>query len=354
MFDKPISIKTTLMAAVRTIELSARRIAVVVDDNSHVLGTVTDGDIRRHILAGGSLKTIVSKVMNPSPVKVIEGSSEGYIKDLMRHNNVIALPLVDKNGIFLRLIHLMDLENPNKKNSGHLDFSFAVIMAGGEGARLRPVTESIPKPMVKIGGVPLLQRQVERLAKSGIQKLYISINYLSHIIENHFGNGNDYGIEIFYLREEEKLGTAGALSLLPEKPSKSIILINGDILTTFDFESFYSFHISNKAKVTIASIDHRVDIPYGVIYSKGSIVKKLIEKPSKRFLCNAGIYAISPEALELMPKDKFSNMTDLINNCLSKKISVAVFPMYEYWSDIGTIDDLQNARDYFQRTEIIK
>ena len=354
MSDKPISIKATLMTAVRAIELSSRRIAVVIDSNHHVLGTVTDGDIRRHILSGGNLETVVSKIMNPSPIKVIEGSSKEYIKDLMRHNNVIALPLIDKNGIFLRLIHLKDLESQHKKNNELLDFSFAVIMAGGEGSRLRPITKNIPKPMLKIGGVPLLQRQVERLAKSGIKRLYISINYLSHIIEDYFGNGQDYGIEIFYLREEEKLGTAGALSILPEKPSQSIIVINGDILTTFDFESFYSFHTTHKAKITIASIDHKVNIPYGVIQSNGLTVKKLTEKPSKRFLCNAGIYALSPEALEFIPKDKFSNMPDLINNCLSKKIPVAVFPIFEYWTDIGTIDDLENARDFFEKSEIVK
>lgn len=353
MIDKPISFNTTLIFAVRAIELSPRRIAVVVDNNNLVLGTITDGDIRRHLLDKGTLETPVLKVMNSNPIVVKIGSSDGYIKDLMRHNNVIVLPLTDENGRFLRLIHLTDLEATGKTNISELNFSFAVIMAGGEGVRLRPLTKIIPKPMVEIGGVPLLQRQIERLTKAGIRKIYISINYLSHVIEEYFGNGHDYDLEIFYLREKEKLGTAGALSLLPEKPQGPIIVINGDILTSSDFESFFSFHNSNETKITIAAIEHSVDIPYGVIQPNGFFVKKIIEKPSERFLCNAGIYALSPEILDLVPKNKFTDMTQLIDICLIKKIPVAVFPIHEYWSDIGNIDDLENARAYFAKMEIV-
>lgn len=174
-------------------------------------------------------------------------------------------------------------------------------MAGGEGMRLRPLTETIPKPMVDIGGVPLIERQIQRLVRAGIRRAYISVNYLSHIIEKHFGDGVDFGLEICYLREQEKLGTAGALSLLPERPVAPIIVMNGDILTTSDFGSLYAFHNNYSAQVTVAAVDYRVNIPYGVIRAEGPYVTELAEKPSQRFLCNAGIYAVSPLALGMLP-----------------------------------------------------
>lgn len=355
MSEKPLLPDAPLIDAVRAIESSHRRMAVVVSDDGRLLGTLTDGDVRRHLLASGNLDAVVSKAMNPNPLIAEIGSPDGYLKDLMRRGNVVALPLVDQSGKFLHLIHLKDLEQEYPQTRGaHLRFSFAVIMAGGEGTRLRPLTEAIPKPMVEIGGVPLLERQIERLAKVGIRRVYISVNYLSHVIENYFGNGRDFGIEICYLREQEKLGTAGALSLLPEHPDGPIIVMNGDILTTSDFDSFYDFHISHGAKITVAAIDHIVHIPYGVIRSNGPFVYELVEKPSERFLCNAGIYAVSPEALSFLPSVKQSNMTDLIDACLANSESVAVFPVHEYWNDIGTPDDLERARADFAKSEILK
>lgn len=355
MNEKPLLPEVRLMDAVRAIEVSRRRMAIVVDGDGRLLGTLTDGDIRRHLLAGGSLEAPVSKAMNPSPLTAEIGNPNGYMKDVMRRGNVIALPLVDHGGKFLRLIHLMDLEQKDTQGSvTPLGFSFAVIMAGGEGTRLRPLTEVIPKPMVEIGGVPLLERQIQRLAKVGISRAYISVNYLSHIIESYFGDGRDFGLEICYLREQEKLGTAGSLSLLPERPDGPIIVMNGDILTTSDLESLYSFHMIHGAKITVAAIDHRVHIPFGVIRADGPFVTGLVEKPSERFLCNAGIYAISAEALNLLSGVQYSNMTDLINVCLERCLPVAVFPVHEYWNDIGTPDDLEKARAHFAKLEIVK
>ena len=354
MSEKPLLPQASLMEAVCAIELSSRRMAVVVAEDGKLLGTLTDGDIRRNLLTGGTLQDLATKAMNPTPIIAEITYSDGDLIDLMRSVNVLALPLVDKIGRFVRLIHLMDLMKGGKdKTEGLLGFSFAVIMAGGEGTRLLPFTESTPKPMVEVGGVPLLARQIQRLVDAGIHRVYISINYLGHIIEEHFGDGRDFGVEIYYLREQVKLGTAGALSLLPEKPDHSIIVMNGDILTTFNFDSFYTFHQEYDAKVTVAAIDHRVNIPYGVIKTSGQFVAELIEKPSEQFLCNAGIYAISPEVLNLIPAGKFANMTDFIDSCLEKKIPVSVFPIHEYWSDIGTPDDLKKAREHFAKMEIL-
>ena len=354
MSEKPLRPEAQLIDAVRAIEVSRRRMAVVVAVDGRLLGTLTDGDIRRHLLAGGGLEAPVSYAMNSSPLTVEIGGADGYMKDLMRKGNVLALPLVDQNGKYSHLIHLMDLEQGNTQACGKPGFSYAVIMAGGEGTRLRPLTEAIPKPMVRIGGVPLLERQIQRLAKVGINRAYISVNYLGHMIEDYFQDGRDFGLEICYLREQEKLGTAGALSLLPEIPNGPIIVMNGDILTTSDFDSFYAFHMTQGAKITVAAIDHKVSIPYGVIRADGPFVTELVEKPSERFLCNAGIYVIAPEVLSLLQKGKWSNMTDLIDECLLNKLPVAVFPVHEYWNDIGTPDDLERARAYFEKVEVTK
>jgi dTDP-glucose pyrophosphorylase len=347
MSDTLLSPDAPLMAAVRGIEATRRRMAVVVDTEHRLLGTLTDGDVRRCLLAGGSLQTPSSQAMNSSPLVAEEGAPTGYLLDLMRKRNVLALPIVDAEGRFKRLIHLTDLEQHEPVTPIAAEFDFAVIMAGGEGTRLRPLTATIPKPMVDISGTPLLERQIESLAKAGLKRVYLSVNYLSHVIEQHFGDGADFGVEIRYLREQEKLGTAGALALLPEKPSRSIVVMNGDILTTSDFGSLYAFHQTHAAQVTVAAVDYRVSIPYGVIYTEGVFATGLAEKPSQRFLCNAGIYAVSPQALNLLQGTVHLNMTDIIDSCLVRDMPVAVFPVHEYWSDIGTPDDLEKARAFF-------
>lgn len=351
MSDTQLRPDAALMAAVRAIELSRRRIAVVVGDDGRLLGTLTDGDVRRCLLDGGSLETPVGRAMNPAPVTAKVGSPASYILDLMRRGNIMALPLVDDAGRFQRLMHLTDLDGADPEANKASAFSFAVIMAGGEGMRLRPLTDKIPKPMVEIGGIPLLERQIQRLAMTGLQRVYLSVNYLGHMIESHFGDGREFGIEIRYLREKEKLGTAGALSLLPEVPHGPIIVMNGDILTNSDFDSLYAFHQAHDAHITVAAVDYRVSIPYGVIHAEGPFVERLEEKPSQRFFCNAGIYAVSPQTLELLREAEHCNMTDVVETCLARNFPVAVFPVHEYWSDIGTPDDLEKARKFFSEMD---
>lgn len=346
MIEKSLAIHAPLVEAVRAIEASHRRIAVVVAEDGKLLGTLTDGDVRRCLLAGGSLQTTVAAAMNADPISALEGSSDGYLLDVMRRGNIMAVPLVKDGGRFVRLVHLTDLA-PAEEVHGKADFAFAVIMAGGEGMRLRPITDKIPKPMVDIGGVPLLERQIQRLAKAGLTRIYLSVNYLSKVIEDHFGDGSCFGLEIRYLREQEKLGTGGALALLPEKPKAPIVVMNGDILTTSDFSSLNAFHCSHGAEITVAAVDYCVHIPFGVVQNSGSYVTGLVEKPTQRFLCNAGIYALAPSALEQLPQAGAFNMTDLIDRCLAAGKPVAVFPVHEYWSDIGTPADLDKARSLF-------
>jgi dTDP-glucose pyrophosphorylase len=345
MIEKSLEVHAPLVEAVRAIEASRRRIAVVVDEGGKLLGTLTDGDVRRCLLAGGTLQTTVAEVMNDKPISALAGSSNSYLLDIMRRGNIMAVPLIDDAGRFVRLVHLTDLV-PAEEVHDKAEFAFAVIMAGGEGMRLRPITDEIPKPMVDIGGVPLLERQIQRLAKAGLTRVYLSVNYLSNVIEDHFGDGSCFGLEIRYLREQEKLGTGGALALLPERPAAPIVVMNGDILTTSDFSSLNAFHCSHAAEITVAAVEYCVNIPFGVVQNSGPSVTGLIEKPSQRFLCNAGIYALAPSVLEQLPQGAF-NMTDLIGRCLAVGKPVAVFPVHEYWSDIGTPADLDKARSLF-------
>ena len=346
MSELPLRPDARLVEVVRAIEASRRRIAVVADEAGVLLGTLTDGDVRRCLLTGHSLQSRADDAMNGNPVTALVGSPDSLIADRLSAANVRAMPLVDESGRYIRCIHVDDLQQPGdaRAPSGAEGFEAAVIMAGGEGRRLRPLTAELPKPMVEIGGLPLIERQVRRLARAGVKRIFISVNYLSHLIEEHFGDGAQLGVKIDYLHEETKLGTGGALALLPEPPTGPIIVMNGDILTTVDFVSLLHFHQDNAADVTVAAIEHRVVIPFGTLACEGAVVKALEEKPSQRFLCNAGVYALQPEVLKYLPTPRQYDLTDLIQDCLNDRRSVAVFPVHEYWSDIGTKEELQRAR----------
>ncbi len=347
---KKNSLKTdaTLYDAISSIESSYCRMVVIVNVHNHVVGTVTDGDIRRCLLRGGDIKTLAVEAMNTLPIVAVENSATDYLLDLLRKRNVLAIPLTDANGFFSRIIHLSDIVDSRSQNSQE-SYAFAVIMAGGEGRRLRPLTDSVPKPMIEIGGSPLLERQIMRLKDAGVYRIYLAINYLGNVIEDYFGNGKAFGVEIRYLKEKVSLGTAGALTLLPEVPTRSILVMNGDILTFSDFQSMYSYHKEQAADITIAAIDYRINIPYGVIRREGACVKEIHEKPSEQFLCNAGVYAISPVVLNGIEKIKKIDMTDIIERQLTTGGKVSVFPIHEYWSDVGTLDDLEKARIFFSK-----
>jgi len=342
-----LGVQASVVDAVRAIEGSNKRMTVVVDDAGHLLGTLTDGDIRRFLLRGGRLEDPARLAMNNEPVTVDAHASEEAIIEMMLRHHIRTLPVLDEAGFLRDLIHYDDL-GVNRGSSGEAaGFEAAVIMAGGEGRRLRPITDTIPKPMVEVGGMPLIERQILSLVRAGISKVFIAVNYLSNIIEEHFGDGRAYGIVIGYLRENEPLGTAGALSLLEYKPSAPIVVMNGDIITDSDFANLYNFHRDHASDVTVAAVDYHVNIPYGVIKSHEEHVTDIIEKPGQRFLCNAGIYAVDAGILELIPGGQFYNMTELLKSAVAKDLRVCVFPIHEYWSDIGTAEELEKARSLF-------
>lgn len=343
-----LSIDANLIDAVEVIESTFKRLAVVVSKNDDVIGTLTDGDIRRALLDGNTLEMPVVHAMNKRPIMANADEPCDFLIKLLNQHNIRSLPLIDPNGKYVRVVHLSELLNEMDKVFEGSTFTAAVIMAGGEGTRLRPLTERVPKPMVDINGLPLLERQIHKLKKAGIFKIFISVNYLKESIIKYFGDGSEFGVKIHYLHEEKKMGTAGALALMPDiQDCGPLIVMNGDVLTTSDFVNLFHFHIEHKATITISTVDYQIQVPYGVISCEGAVVKELIEKPSQHFFCNAGIYALSRNAIKRVPKDSFYNMTDLIEECLQQSLSVTVFPMHEYWADIGTPGDLAKARSEF-------
>lgn len=346
----PLPHTARLRDAIRVIEDARKTIAVVVDSENTVIGALTDGDVRRALLAGLDLSSSVTEAMNPSPLTATEEASAEYLRDLLINHDVEALPLVDRRGRFVRVVDLVDL-GAEGNSAPFADEASALIMAGGEGRRLLPLTAERPKPMMVVGGMPLIERQVRRIAHAGIRSIYVSVNYLSDIIEEHLGDGSEFGVRIEYLRENERLGTAGAMSLLPPAATTPLLVVNGDILTTSDYASLLRFHRTENAAVTVGAIEYRVDIPYGVLRTQHTRVVSIEEKPSQRHLCNAGIYVVDRQALDLVPRNAFFNMTDLLPLLIADRQVVAVFPIHEHWIDIGTPTDLQRAREAFANKE---
>lgn len=347
MSERPLPSDATLLDAINAIENSRRRIAVVVDEERRVVGTLTDGDIRRALLKRGSLESPAAAAMNVAPVILRRPWREEDVLAVFQARNILSAPVVDANGRFERILHLNDLGLPDAAVEEESPIGTAIIMAGGEGKRLRPLTEKLPKPMVRVGEVPVLERQIVNLRNGGIRRILISVNYLGGIIEDHFGDGSKLGVEISYLREAKPLGTGGPLSLARGEVA-DFVVSNGDLVTACDYRSLARFHVESDAALTVVAIEHRVQIPFGVLRTnEGGRVAGIEEKPSERFLCNAGIYIVSPAAAALVPSDEFFNMTDLVKSCIGHGLTVAVYPMHEFWSDIGTLDELERVRAMF-------
>lgn len=342
----------TLRDAIAAIERTRRLIAAVVAEDGVLLGILSDGDIRRAILTGKELDSPAAESMTRSPISASAHLRDDEMLHFLRIHGVAAAPVVDEAGRFVRVTQFHDFDVPESIGAGGERFAAAVIMAGGEGRRLRPFTLDRPKPMIDIGGVPLLERQVRAMVRSGLRRIFISTNYLGHVIENHFGDGSAFGADIRYLREHRKLGTAGALSLLPSRLDGPLLVINGDVLTTSDFGKLLDYHLECQGFVTVAAMVYRVEIPFGVLRLDGHRAAGLEEKPAQSFMCNAGLYVLSPEALDFVPPDTMINMTDVIATAISEGRNVPVFPIHEYWTDIGSPSDLERAVSEFAPSEV--
>lgn len=329
---------TLVKDSLRILDSAALRIILVCDDSMRLLGVVTDGDIRRALLKGIGFDAEVRSIMNPSPITVSSRLSRNEVIALMQRESVLAVPVV-KDSV------LVGLEVLQKQKSVDHYENPVFIMAGGFGTRLRPLTDNTPKPMLKVGERPILETLLLNFIKSGFSKFYISTHYLPDVIKEHFGDGRKWNVEITYIHEEFPLGTGGALGLLPEgMPDLPLIMVNGDVLTAVDFERVLDFHVSNKALATMCVREYDYQIPYGVVVGDGERITSMEEKPTQKFFVNAGIYVISPEIFKSVERDQHIDMPTLLQKYIDCDNDVLMFPIHEYWLDIGRMDDFQRAQ----------
>lgn len=334
-----LSSSATILDALEIINKEGLRIALVTDENNYLIGVVADGDIRRGLLKNLSLSDSITSIMNTSPTTAEIGTPKEELVERMREKGIFSIPLLQERKIVGLEILQNVLNKPKYENP-------VFIMAGGFGTRLKPLTDSCPKPMLKIGNKPMLETIIRHFIKAGFSNFYISTHYMPEVIHNYFGNGEKLGIKIQYIHEDKPLGTGGALGLLPKYISNDLplIMINGDILTTIDFQSLLEFHMSQKADATICVREYSYQIPYGVINSSNNKIINMTEKPSYSYHVNAGIYVISPQIIKSVPKNYYIDMPTLLENHISENKSVFAYPIQEYWLDIGRIDDFNKAQ----------
>ncbi|ENM5816387.1 nucleotidyltransferase family protein, partial [Vibrio mimicus] len=331
---------STIKQALEIINNEALRVAVVVDQNDKLLGMITDGDIRRGLLNDLQLTDAVSKVMNSNPITAKLGTSKEQLVELMERKQILSVPLLDKEN---KVVGLETLHSALSKNRYQ---NPVFIMAGGFGTRLRPLTDKCPKPMLKIGGKPILETVIKSFIKAGFSNFYISTHYMPEQIYQHFGDGGELGVSISYVHEDSPLGTGGALGLLPEDMPRNLplIMINGDVLTKVDFQRLLNFHIENEADATMCVREYDYQIPYGVINSEGNKITSIVEKPIQRFFVNAGIYVVSPRVIQSVAKNQKIDMPTLLERHMVEREKVLMFPIHEYWLDIGRMDDFNKAQ----------
>ncbi len=327
----------TIREAVERIDRGASQTALIVDSERHLLGVVTDGDVRRAILRDLSLDRPVSEIMSSEPKVLHAGISDVEVLRQLRLYTLHQMPVVDAEN---RVVALRTID---EFTGGERHENTIVLMAGGRGTRLKPITNDIPKPMVAIGGRPLLETTITSLVNQGFFRFRISINHLGHIIEEHFGNGSRWNADIQYLRETEALGTAGSLNLLTEPQEQPIIVMNGDLLTSLNFPKMLAAHQASGACATMGVRAHRVEIPYGVVERDGEFLRRIMEKPVTDYLINAGIYVVEPSVIGAIGTGRRVDMTEVCETLLARGERVGVYRIEEYWRDIGQAADLKIA-----------
>lgn len=335
---------TSLKETIEVIDKAALQIALVVNDASCLLGVVTDGDIRRALIKGLSLKTPIDQVMNPNAKTLGNEASKSQQLAFLRRNQVLHLPLVDAAGKVTGLATLRELYQPETLSNP------VVLLAGGFGRRLRPWTNDCPKPLLEIGGKPILQTIIESLAKAGFNNFYIAVHYLAEQIKSYFGDGEQWGVSIRYIEEMEPLGTAGAIGLLPDDaPDLPILVMNGDILTQVDFQNLLRYHSEQQGYATLCVRQYEYQIPYGVVSLDDHTVTAIQEKPVHRCFSSAGIYVLARGVVSDIRRKGRCDIPDLLNQCIDEGRLICSYPIHEYWLDIGKEADFLRAQGEFAK-----
>jgi dTDP-glucose pyrophosphorylase len=337
--DLMVTPTASILEVMKTIDRTGLEVALVCDEKGKLLSVVTDGDIRRSLIQGMPLSAPINKVGNPRFTSVPAETTRMDALELMLKNSFKCLPVIDPKGC------LVDLHTLTTTLRGERIESWAVIMAGGKGERLGELTKGVPKPMLPVGDRPILEHIVRHLVTHGIRRIFISVNYLARMIQDHFGNGSDFQCQIDYLHEQADvpLGTGGPIALLPEMPKHPLVVMNGDLLTRIHIGRLLAFHRSGEYIATMGLREHIVQVPFGVAEVKDAMISKLVEKPKLNYRINSGIYVLNPQLIPTIPKGRMFPITDLLNDCLSKGQRIGAYHMQEAWTDIGLPEEYQRA-----------
>ena len=336
--DLIIAEGASIRDALQAIDTNGREMVMVSDKSDRIIGLISDGDIRRGLLAGLTLDLPAVNVMTRDFFTVAPDTDRASVLDIMRARSFPYVPVLDRDRRLIAVHFLRDLLGAAPKPN------IAVVMAGGRGARLRPVTDAIPKPMIEVAGRPMLERIVLHLVGHGVQTIHLAVNFMADVIERHFGDGSTLGCRIEYLRESTPLGTGGALSLLPEHPAHPFFVLNGDLISRANLTAMLDMHNRRRHLATIGVGPYEVQIPFGTVREQGGRLLSIAEKPTVDFLINRGIYVLDPETLDHVPKQRDFPITELFEALLAAKKNVGVFNFDDPWIDVGHFDDLRRAQ----------
>jgi dTDP-glucose pyrophosphorylase len=321
-------------------QLAADAILFVVDEEQKLIGSLTDGDVRRGLLKDLSINQKVVDFIQPNPKYIIKSIYNVSDLDKFRKANLKVIPVLNNTHQVINVINFRFLKS-------YLPID-AIIMAGGKGTRLKPLTDNTPKPLLKVAEKPIIEHNIDRLISYGIDDLWISINYLGNQLKDYFGNGEKKGIQIKYVTEDKPLGTAGAVSKIRDFQHHTVLITNSDILTNLDYEDFYQDFINSDADLSVVTIPYEVLIPYAVLETEKERVKSFKEKPTYTYYSNGGIYLIKKELLGLIPENEFFNATDLMEELIKQGRKVNSYPLRGYWLDIGKHEDFKKAQEDFK------
>jgi len=335
---KPTS---TIKEALNIIDRGAIQIALVVDENEKLLGTLTDGDIRRGLLNNLSLNESIETIIFKTPTVCTTEDTKEKILEIALAKKLHQIPIVNKDGKLVGIKEVDELLKPEYKSN------MVVLMVGGLGTRLRPLTDNTPKPMLKVGNKPILETIILNFKKYGFVNIVLCVSYKAEMIEVYFKDGSEFGVNIEYAHENKRMGTAGALSLVKEKLTEPFFVMNGDLLTNINFENMMEYHLSNNSIATMGVREYDFQVPYGVVKTDGADIVSIEEKPVHHFFVSGGVYVLGHEVLKYIPKDEYYDMPTLFEKVIEEKEKSISFPIQDYWLDIGRIEEFEKANNEF-------
>jgi dTDP-glucose pyrophosphorylase len=341
-FEKfKLKIDSTVKEALKIIDEGAKQIGLVLDEDNQLIGTLTDGDIRRGILRGVVLEDSIELIINRTPIVCTVNQSKDEILRIASEKKIYKVPIVNLEGVLIRLEEINTLIKQKEYSNS------VVLMVGGLGSRLNPLTMEKPKPLLKVGHKPILETIIGNFSTYGFKNIILSVHYKSQMIENYFGDGSSFGVNITYIHEEKRMGTAGGLSMMKDELNVPFFVMNGDLLCKVNFIHMLKYHLENNTVATMGVREYDLQIPYGIVNVDNHRITSIEEKPTQNLLVNAGIYILENEVLNYIPDDTFFDMPTLFKNIIADKKRTISYPISEYWLDIGRISDFEQAnREY--------